>query len=425
MMMRLGSVCTRLAMLGSFLIGGAWDALAAQEVRLLAAGDIEWSRMLRGANAYLLESDSAVEMEVMGVRRPVAFPAIPLLNLPDNRAKISELTGRNPLDSPTAHQFISIDYGLKFRSVQEDVRHPFQKIREVTTSADVAFANLEMPLSNRTRTIGAFTGREEFADALAWAGFDVVATANNHAFDGETLGLLDTTEALRRAGVGWVGTGRDLEEARRPYIVEKNGIRIAFLGYAVAINEGAVAFARPDKPGAVPMDIFIIREDIARVRDQVAFVAVSLHWAIENARQTHPEERKFAYELVDAGADMVLGHHSHQPRGVEVRNGRVIFYSLGNFIFGHNHEYWIDGYLARLTLTRERITRVEILPIATVGKDMAQPYLLTGARARAALEGVRERTAALDTQMEIVGDIGVIRVAPAALDGESAQRRRP
>lgn len=193
----------------------------------------------------------------------------------------------------------------------------------------------------------------------------------------------------------------------------------------MAINEGAVAFARPDKPGAVPMDIFIIREDIARVRDQVAFVAVSLHWAIENARQTHPEERKFAYELVDAGADMVLGHHSHQPRGVEVRNGRVIFYSLGNFIFGHNHEYWIDGYLARLTLTRERITRVEILPIAAVGKDMAQPYLLTGARARAAREGVRERTAALDTQMEIVGDIGVIRVAPAALDGESAQRRRP
>jgi poly-gamma-glutamate synthesis protein (capsule biosynthesis protein) len=400
--------------------------VSAQEVRLLAAGDIEWSRMLRGTNSYSLQSDNAVEMEVMGVRRPTAFPGIPLLNVPANRPRISQLLGRDPLDSPTGHPVISIDYGLRFDSIEEDTRYPFQRIRDVIQSADVAFANLEMPLSNRTRTTGAFTGREEFADALAWAGMDVVSTANNHAFDGESLGVLDTTEALRRAGVGWVGTGRDLEEARRPYIIEKNGIRIAFLGYAVTANGGPVAFAGPDKPGLVPMDIFIIREDIERVRDQADFVAVSLHWAIENARQTHPEARRFAYELVDLGADIVLGHHPHQPRGVEIYNGKVIFYSLGNFIFGHNHEYWIDGYLARLTLTPERITQVEILPIAALENDMSQPYLLTGARAREALEGVQRRTADLDTQMEIVGDIGIIRVVPARRAGESApERRRP
>lgn len=389
-------------------------ALAAQQVTLLAAGDVEWSRIVRGPITYALESTNEVDMEVRGVRQPTRWISLPLLNVPENRDEIGRRLGRDELDSPTAHPQVSIQYGLGFDSMEEDVRHPLLRIRDVVTGSDLAFANLEMPLSDRARPTGAFRGPPEFAEALAWAGFDVVSTANNHSFDAEELGLLDTMDHLDAAGVGRIGTGRDLEDARRPYIVERNGVRIAFLGYARAINGvGSEGFALEDRSGVAPMDPLLIREDIRRVRDQVDYVAVSMHWNIENTKQTHPEARAFAYDLIDAGADIILGHHPHKPQGVEIYDGRVIFYSLGNLIFGHGHTYWDDGYLARLTLGPERVVRVEILPIANRGTDMAQPYLLTGERAQEFLREFRDLTADLDTSMEIVGDMGVINVSPA------------
>ena len=105
---------------------------------------------------------------------------------------------------------------------------------------------------------------------------------------------------------------------------------------------------------------------------------------------------------------MILGHHPHVPRGVEVYKGRVIFYSLGNLIFGHNHDYWMNNYVARMTLTPEGISSVEILPVAGIDQNLSQPYLLTGPEARELLEDIQTRSAALDTRMEIQGDVGVI-----------------
>jgi len=398
------------------LTPGSWLPVQAQEVTLVAGGDMEWSRRVRGTNTYTLPNDNQVDMAVRGVRRPTSWLDLPLLNVPEHRQRIGELLGAGELDSPTGHAAVAIQYDLSFASAQEDVRHPFQRIRDLFVQADLAFANLEMPLSERARPTGAFVGPTAFADALSWAGMDVVSTANNHAFDGEELGLLDTMDALAEAGVAWVGTGRNLEEARRPVVVERGGIRIAFLGYARAINGvGASGFAQPHQSGVMPMDPLLIREDIRRVRDQVDYVAVSLHWAIENSKQTHPDARAFAYELIDAGADIILGHHPHVPRGVEIYDGRVIFYSLGNLFFGHGHDYWQDGYVARLSLTPERVTRVEIVPIAGRGTDMAQPYVLSGERARAVLEEVQALSEALDTPLRIEGDVGVL--GPDTQDG--------
>jgi poly-gamma-glutamate synthesis protein (capsule biosynthesis protein) len=146
----------------------------------------------------------------------------------------------------------------------------------------------------------------------------------------------------------------------------------------------------------------------------VDYVAVSFHWAIENSQDTHADARAFAYEVIDEGADIILGHHPHVPRGVEVYNGKVIFYSFGNLIFGHNHTYWMDNYLGRLTLTPDEITKVEILPVAGTGQNLSQPYLLEGEEAQALLQDVQARSAQLDTRMEIEGDVGIIipRTAP-------------
>lgn len=381
----------------------------AQEITLVAAGDLEWSRAVKAPPAFIYEPTDSVEIAVRGVPGSHAWEDIPYLNLPENRPAIRQRFSEE-LVSDQSHHIVAIQYGLEFPSITEDVRHPFQRTRHIFREADVAFANLEMPLSARARHSGAFLGHPAFADALRWTGIDVVSTANNHAFDAEEIGLLDTMDALAEAGVGSIGTGRNLEDARRPVIIERDGIRLAFLGYARAVNVlGAGAFAQPDRSGVMPLDPILIKEDIQRVRDQVDYVVLSFHWAIENAKETHPDARAFAHEMLDAGADIILGHHPHVPRGVEVRDGKVVFYSLGNFTFGHNHTYWGDGYLGRLTLTPDRITQVEILPIAGEGLDMAQPYPLEGARAQRLLREVQDLTRNLDTRMQIQGDIGVIR----------------
>ena len=388
--------------------------LTAQEITLLTAGDIEWSRAVKPPAAYTLQPDLEVPIAVRGETRPLTWTSVPFLNRPEMRDSIAARTGREmvggEIDALGAHHRASIIYPLAFGSEEEELRYPFQAMRNVIRGADVAFANLEMPLTDRGRHTGAFRGDPAFADAVRWAGFDVVSAANNHAFDAEAQGLIDTMANLRRAGVGYVGAGVDLESARAPHVVEVDGISIAFLGYTYGINVvGSWGFANEGLPGVMPLDPLLIEEDIRRVRDQVDYVAVSLHWAVENSKDTHPDARAFAHALVDAGADIIIGHHPHVPRGVEVYAGRVIMYSLGNFAFGHGHTYWGDNYVARLTLTSDHITGVEILPIAGEGNDMSQPSLLSGNRAAVLLEEVRTLSALLDTTVEIVGDVGRVR----------------
>lgn len=400
-MMRKRSLLAASALGGLLAVVALPLSLGAQEITLIAGGDIEWSRAVKRPDIYF---DRSRDEEEKGGWIPV-----PYINTPDNVSYLSTLGV--PIDTTTGHHKIAIQYGLTFRSSEEAGRHPLLKVAPVLQSADIAFVNLETPLSDRARHTGAFMTPTSFADALKWAGIDVVSTANNHAMDAEHLGLIDTRDALDRAGIGHVGTGLNLEDARKPHIVERDGIRIAFLGYAQFVNGGAGGFALPDRSGVVPMSPPIIEEDIRRVRDQVDYVVVSFHWSRENTQETHPDDRSFAKSVLDAGADIVLGHHPHMPRGVEIYKGKPIFYSLGNLIFGHSHDYWLDNYLARLTLTKDRgVTQVEILPTAGRGTNLAQPYLLEGEEARRALEDIQARTAQLDTRMEIEGNRGVIRI---------------
>lgn len=387
--------------------------LHAQTATLIAGGDVEWSRITRAPTIY----EHPPRQEEGGWLQ-VPYSAAS----PESRAWL-EAQGRT-LETDRSHHIRALKYGLTFDTPEAMARYPFREVAPVLRAADLAFVNLETPLSDDARHSGAFRTPTAFADGLRWAGIDVVATANNHALDAEGEGLMDTREALARAGVCAVGTGADLHDARRPCVFERNGVRVAFLGYAQFVNGGNDAFATPDRSGVAPLDPFLIEEDIAAVRDQVDIVVLSFHWGIENSQDTHADARAFAQRMVDAGADVILGHHPHVPRGVEVyrpagaaaagdggaaRGPGVILYSMGNLIFGHNHDYWMDNYLARLTLGQGGVQRVEILPVAGRGMSLSQPSLLAGPEARAVLEDIQTRTAALDTRMEIEGAVGVIR----------------
>jgi poly-gamma-glutamate capsule biosynthesis protein CapA/YwtB (metallophosphatase superfamily) len=135
----------------------------------------------------------------------------------------------------------------------------------------VAVGLLAMPLSERARPRRTgVLGVPAFAHALKWAGYDMISVANNRLLDAEMVGLLDTGPALEKAGLAWGGAGRNLEEARRPVIVERKGVKLAFLSSTYGVFGFEVdGFALPDAAGVMAMDRFLIREDIKRIKDQV------------------------------------------------------------------------------------------------------------------------------------------------------------
>jgi hypothetical protein len=232
-------------------------------------------------------------------------------------------------------------------------------------AGDVVFGNCEgvfsdewdrAPTSGPPVVVGTANARP-----LATAGFDVLSIANNHIVDGGHTALVNTRTVLNDLGVRTAGAGRDYQEAHAPAIVESEGIRIAFLAYSSVFPRGYEARGRvpglaairahthytsPDlnywDPGAqpdihteiLPEDAEALARDIDAARRQADIVAVSVHWGdMFRAFVVGDHERRAARLAIDAGADLVLGHHQHMLRGFDFYKGRPIFYGLGHYVF--------------------------------------------------------------------------------------------
>ena len=189
-------------------------------------------------------------------------------------------------------------------------------------------------------------------------GFDVVSLASNCTLDSGEDALLDTIELFQKEGIQTVGAGRNLWAARQPAMVEKNGVRVAFIAYCSVLKEGYAA--GPHQAGVAPLrvhtyyeptqyqpgvpprvvtipyleDLESMAEDIAEAKKAAHVVVVSLHWGIHHIprmiAEYQPVVAKAAFKT---GADLILGHHAHVPKAIAVHNGKVCFYSLSNFIF--------------------------------------------------------------------------------------------
>ena len=111
--------------------------------------------------------------------------------------------------------------------------------------------------------------------------------------------------------------------------------------------------------------------------------------------------------MVGAGANIILGHHPHVPQGVEIIGRSYVAYSMGNLIFGHNHDYWSDNYLVQVEFSKSNIEQFVILPIAGSGSDLSQPYLLQGERAEDTLAAVNQECRRLSTTIHISNGVGI------------------
>lgn len=403
------------AMLLPILVG--MPVIAAEhEVVFIAGGDVAWSLYKRPPSVLYHIADPAPFGQLLDVRDQAVgdWGPIPYLNKGESKAYVESLSVKERRLSETRFM---IDPNFSAEMALE-------QLAPTLHAADLVYFNLETPLSDHARMDGMNRTPEKFAATLRSAGTSLVSVANNHTFDAEGQGFLDTLRALSSAGLPCIGGGDDLTEARRPVILERNGIKFGFLGYAQFSNMGEAAFAADGRPGIAPMDPFLIKDDIRRLRPQVDYVVVALHWATAKSAHVSPANRKFAHDLIDSGADIILGGHPPFPKGIEIYHGKVIIYSPGVTLRGFNHTDWGDHYLVRFTLGVKSVEKVEVLPIAGTGKQIAEPRLLHGPIAQRLLERVRTRSAALDTSMEIHGDLGTISVpSPRGPDDRTSSDR--
>lgn len=247
----------------------------------------------------------------------------------------------------------------------------FEHVSGLLESVDVRFGNLECQLSEQKGVTVhpdnhlVFTGPPIGADALARARFDIVSLANNHMWDFGKSALWETFENLERQKIAYVGAGRERERAYGPVFIERGGFKLAFVAVTDIWNMGPLSrhVAREFVARADPELVRQAVEPLARDAS-IDAVIVSYHGGSEYMEEPTLPTREVIHAAVDAGADLVIGHHPHVAQGISWYGGKPVLYSLGNFTMGMKGEHpWSQfGYLARITFSRGGVPGVEVCP---------------------------------------------------------------
>ena len=251
-------------------------------------------------------------------------------------------------------------------------------VREYLSGADLTLANFENPVIRASvyhPDATTFTGDLRLMPVLDQAGIDGVTLGNNHILDAGTSGLHETMGHLDDAGIALAGAGMDLAQARKPMIFDLGGTKIGVLSY-LKVPSYEWAWATQTAPGTAPLVQNVMEEDIKRLRPKVDLVLVMPHWGMEYIATPEPKQVDLAHAAIDAGADLFIGGHAHWPKGIEMYEGKPIFYGVGNFLLDQSwSEETSTAIFAETTLYGDDV--VQVRPVPFILLDYAQPNFLT------------------------------------------------
>lgn len=242
-------------------------------------------------------------------------------------------------------------------------RYILSDVKQVLTSSDVAMANFESPMSeNGTRENDkqfAFRANPQNVNVLTEGGINVVALANNHILDFGTEALLDTFKFLKASNIRYAGAGENAETAYAPVYIDKNGVRTAFLSSSHVIP--FLTWHPGDKkPGvSATYDPARVLSEIAKAKKNADIIVIYLHWGEEMKQMPENYQKSLARMYIDNGADIVIGSHPHVLQGLEFYKGKVIAYSLGNFIFTNQK---MDTMILNVEIKDKKISKVQVVP---------------------------------------------------------------
>lgn len=287
----------------------------------------------------------------------------------------------------------------------------YKNLEGVFNSSDILFGNLESPISNRGRKLPGkeicLRARPEMVDVLKNSGFDIVSLANNHILDYDTEALLDTFDILKKNDIAYIGAGTNIEKASKPYITKIKGKTFAFLGYdefayIYYSNSYKRKFVATDTlPGTAPLKSDTIIEDVNKIRKEVDYVVVSLHWGTEESNNINSTQKEIAHRLIDNGVDIILGHHSHVIQPIEIYKGKPIIYSMGNYIFDQNDENNKQGMAVEIVIEYGDIKEIHALPIYILNKS--EPIVADGKKGDFIKNKIIRLSKKCDTASEIKG----------------------
>ena len=291
---------------------------------------------------------------------------------------------------------IMLDRGVEYMRKTEgkgDFRFPFLKIadelkeakrgarlgREGGGGIGVLFGNLEGPISDKGTKVGSiysFRNDPKSIEGLTFAGFDVISLANNHVFDYGREALEDTLLRLKTAGIDYLGAGFNEKEAYSPIIKELNDTKIAFLVYT---NLGPETWKAGEENSGIAWisenNLETIKRDIEKVKKESDILIVSLHSGEEYQKTPTQFQIEFSRAFIDAGADLVIGHHPHIIQPNEKYKDGWIFYSLGNFVFDQNFsEETMRGQILKILIENNKIK--EVVPINIKINNFFQPEII-------------------------------------------------
>ncbi|WP_342431516.1 CapA family protein [Neobacillus sp. FSL H8-0543] len=260
-------------------------------------------------------------------------------------------------------------YNDAFNGTKYNFNPMFENVNGVLQKPDILTANQESMLGGLDIGVSSyptFNSPHEVADALVNTGVDIVSLANNHTLDKGERGILSATEYLNSIGLPHVGSFLNEQDRQNLRILNKNGIKLAFLSYTYGTNGIPVPDGKDFLVNLINRDI--MKEEIHRAKEQADVVVMSIHWGNEYQLYPTDEQKDLANFLANEGVDIIFGSHPHvlQPMDwIETEDGRKTFviYSLGNFISGQSLDYKDIGGMATVEITKhvsEQETTIEL-----------------------------------------------------------------
>jgi poly-gamma-glutamate synthesis protein (capsule biosynthesis protein) len=300
---------------------------------------------------------------------PTAAAAVKHVEKPAPRTRIL-FTGDINLGRCIARRTLSDSFYAK------NFNYPFTFVADELRRADVTVGSLDSSLSDVSVPLQCsksmnLIGPTRMVEGLQFAGFDVMTVATNHikdcgqeGYECDNKAMFDTLETLTNAGIQPVGAGKSLNEARQPVIVERNGIRFAFLGIS-QIEERV--WAGENTPGTAPLAreyIEQVQADIAAAKKIADVVIVLPHWGVEYAAAPIDIQRAWAQDFINAGASLVIGNHPHIIQPIEVFSGKPVFYALGNFVFDQEQSFRRESIVVEVNFVGAQIESWRLRPVS-------------------------------------------------------------
>ena len=322
----------------------------------------------------------------------------------------------------------------------------FKHVMPALHSADLLFGQLESPLSPPSTDPKKpdiqhkylwHHSHPEMVKGLEAAGFAAVSCASNVTYGSQTI--LNSLSTLDTAKIGHCGAGRNLEEARRPAIVERGGVQFGFLSYTsvfwpvghaagtdtpgvatikatTAYQPGPRALEMPGVPPLVvttpdPTELEAMKNDVRRLREEADIVVASCHWGVSGSSVVADYQRAIGHAAIEAGADIVIGHHPHVLQEIEIWQDRPIFYSMGNFVFDWERmrNKNLDGLIVYCTIRDRHLVDIAFAPVRRNNDNFIELLQANRDEGGKIVDHVCNLSSKVNTEITVENEVAVIK----------------